>query len=339
MVRALVCAGVCLFWAALLAAQEPPLGFPSEPEAPLPTFEPPEEAAPPLVEPPAPAFDAPPRADEPGYLGLVADDRGEQGQGVRVVEVVAGSPAAQAGLQAGDLIVGLNQTQIRTLADFSAVVERAKPGETLTFGTLRHQEPQNVEVVLGRRPPPEERPFEQFGRITPQPGTMALTPSGPKPLLGVRTEPVTDAARRALGLPINSGAIVRQVIPDSPAARAGLPADSLIIAVNGRAVANPDDLTREVAAAGPGARVIVAFIHGGQSHSREIVLGGHEPTASTRTWKSQDESQPPVSSAPTHAPSEDRVAQLERRIEQLEQLVRHLGEQQQKLLDELAAPR
>ena len=34
---------------------------------------------------------------EPGYLGVVADDQREQGRGVRILEVVADGPAAEAG--------------------------------------------------------------------------------------------------------------------------------------------------------------------------------------------------------------------------------------------------
>ena len=55
-----------------------------------------------------PQADARRDAREPGYLGLVGDDRRDRGAGVRVVRVVEGSPAAAAGIEVGDLITAID---------------------------------------------------------------------------------------------------------------------------------------------------------------------------------------------------------------------------------------
>jgi S1-C subfamily serine protease len=66
--------------------------------------------------------------------------------------VVAGSPAAKAGLQPGDTITSVNGHQISSTNQFIAVVGKFPPGETVTM-TVRHNgSTHRVKVTLGRRP-------------------------------------------------------------------------------------------------------------------------------------------------------------------------------------------
>ena len=101
----------------------------------------------------------------PGYLGLVSDDRGEQGQGVRVVQVLADGPAAQGGLRVGDLIISIDQEPVRSMADLAAIVRASEPEAIKNFEVRRDEEIVALAVQLGHRPAPQERPYSQFGRI------------------------------------------------------------------------------------------------------------------------------------------------------------------------------
>src|SRR5207249_8846688 len=49
---------------------------------------------------------------ERGYLGVVTDDGQDKGRGVRVIEVVKGSPAEEAGLKVGDLITAIAEKPV-----------------------------------------------------------------------------------------------------------------------------------------------------------------------------------------------------------------------------------
>jgi serine protease Do len=71
--------------------------------------------------------------------------------------------------------------------------------------------------------------------------------------LGVGLAPadVARRLRRAVGLPELDGLLVREVEDDSPAARAGIAEGDLIVAVNGTAIADPDDLAEALAGTGP----------------------------------------------------------------------------------------
>ena len=65
--------------------------------------------------------------------------------------------------------------------------------------------------------------------------------------LGVSIQPVTPELAKAMQLPKEEGALVAQVLPDSPAQKAGLQAGDVIVEYDGHAIAKAEDLPRLVA--------------------------------------------------------------------------------------------
>ena len=61
-----------------------------------------------------------------------------------------------------------------------------------------------------------------------------------RPWLGARLQAVTPEIAETLGLRLPSGALVSSVVPNSPAARAGLKLSDLIVAIDGQAVDDPN---------------------------------------------------------------------------------------------------
>jgi S1-C subfamily serine protease len=66
--------------------------------------------------------------------------------------VVAGSPAAKAGLQPGDTITQINGKQISSTNQFIVVVGNYAPGQTVTMTVKRQGSSRHVKVTLGNRP-------------------------------------------------------------------------------------------------------------------------------------------------------------------------------------------
>lgn len=94
-----------------------------------------------------------------------------------------------------------------------------------------------------------------------------------RPRLGVGVAPAEMARRlrRAVGLPEADGLLVRQVEEDGPAARAGVAEGDLIVEVDGRAVAEADDLHDALGVAGAGA-VTLTVIRGTETRSVSVQL-------------------------------------------------------------------
>jgi putative serine protease PepD len=80
-------------------------------------------------------------------LGLPPDTRGAV-----VVSVIPGSPAARAGIRAGDVIVAVGGTRIRSSADVSNALRRLDPGASVTLEVVDQSGPRRVAVTVGRRP-------------------------------------------------------------------------------------------------------------------------------------------------------------------------------------------
>jgi putative serine protease PepD len=69
-------------------------------------------------------------------LGITAQDAASssgQSDGVAVVSVASGGAAADAGVQPGDVIVGVNQTRITSLEDLQTVLAQYPPGTRVTI--------------------------------------------------------------------------------------------------------------------------------------------------------------------------------------------------------------
>lgn len=91
-------------------------------------------------------------AIETGYLGVSTspDQSAEGADGALVVEVVPASPAAEAGLTTGDLIVALDGSTIEEPADLVAAVRSRAPGDELVVTYERDGESAETTVVLGQ---------------------------------------------------------------------------------------------------------------------------------------------------------------------------------------------
>ena len=66
--------------------------------------------------------------------------------------IVAGGPAEQAGLQAGDIITAVNGTALDATHPLDLVMSQSAPGQTITLDVLRNGQTSQLSVTLGTRP-------------------------------------------------------------------------------------------------------------------------------------------------------------------------------------------
>ncbi|HWH17495.1 MAG TPA: Do family serine endopeptidase [Allosphingosinicella sp.] len=81
-----------------------------------------------------------------------------------------------------------------------------------------------------------------------------------------------DAMARALGVPKNSGELIRSVTPGGPADRAGIRQGDVVVSVNNRAVTPENTLAHIVSTLPIGSRVPVELIRGGQRQRVTVVI-------------------------------------------------------------------
>ena len=147
-------------------------------------------------------------------------------------------------------------------------------------------------------------------------------------ILGVRTQPVDEAARRRLGLPAATGALVVSRTPGSPAEKAGIPLAAAITALDGAAVNSPEDLARLVAQAGAGRDVEVSYIAEGGLHRVKVRISG---VAIRPESGGVELPNPPHEPFPAALPDDHaRIETLERRVQELENRVHELEQTEKK---------
>jgi putative serine protease PepD len=86
-----------------------------------------------------------------GVSAQTAADNGnsEIGRGAEVVQVQPNSPAADAGLQPGDVVTAVGDRVVTTSTELTAAVRSATPGDKVTLTVQRGQATSQVQVTLG----------------------------------------------------------------------------------------------------------------------------------------------------------------------------------------------
>jgi len=79
------------------------------------------------------------------YFGL------DEPKGSIIADVVSGSPAEKAGLQRGDVILKINETDIKNSNDVSNIVSKSKINDKLVMLILRNSRTQYITVVVGKQ--------------------------------------------------------------------------------------------------------------------------------------------------------------------------------------------
>jgi serine protease Do len=91
--------------------------------------------------------------------------------------------------------------------------------------------------------------------------------------LGVQIQSVTPEVAASLGIADPKGAIVAGVVPDSPAAKAGLRQGDVIVAVNGKEVQDSQGLTRRVAGLAAGTSAAFTVVRDGARKTVQVAIG------------------------------------------------------------------
>jgi len=100
----------------------------------------------------------------------------------------------------------------------------------------------------------------------------AVTYSG-SGFLGVSTKDMSPSLAREMNMSTKNGALVTDVVDDSPALKAGIAEDDVIIEFNGTAIDDAGDLIKAVRKADPGSKATVVVVRGTQKKTLQATLG------------------------------------------------------------------
>jgi len=152
-----------------------------------------------------------------GYLGIlpqaltreIAESFGvEEGDGILIGQVLEDTPAAEAGLQTGDIIQKVNGKSVSDVTKFRLMVADQPVGAKIRLEVLRDGKAKDITVELGERP----------GAVV----ASSRTPAQDE-WAGIRVVDLDSReARQMVDNPDETGVLVVEVEPDSPAEDAGV---------------------------------------------------------------------------------------------------------------------
>ena len=178
-----------------------------------------------------------------GWLGVqvqpvnaeIADSLGlKEARGAIVDNPQDNSPAAKAGIEAGDVITAVNGTAIKDSRDLARTIATLAPGTSVKLDVIHKGAAKTVTLALG------ELPNERQAKA----GEGKAQPDGGTPRLGLALAPAGDVQGAG-----QKGVVVTEVDPQGPAAQRGIQTGDVILNVGGKAVANVGEVRAELAQA------------------------------------------------------------------------------------------
>src|SRR5213593_120380 len=193
-----------------------------------------------------------------GYLGIQtrALQPGEDGadtEGVTVAEVMAGSPAAQAGVQPGDVVRKFDGHEVKNFSALRSLVAQTQLNKQVELEIVRDGKPLKVKAQIKEQPIDHDTARAVPRQNEPQPQTPRQPSdeeAASSPLAAIHVEELTPEMARQLDLPSNvQGVLVTGVDPDSGVAE--LQKGDVIEEINQQPVTSVSDYNKIAAALEP----------------------------------------------------------------------------------------
>ncbi len=170
-----------------------------------------------------------------GYIGAMTEDvvqvvgeevSGEPESGARVLTVMDGSPAAEGGLQPGDIIVGFGDQEVDSRRKLQFLIAAARPGQEVSCEIIRNGEQKDFRL----------RPVEWIEEQAGDAASLAAHWLGMEVASLASGDQRVTRLKEVLGVTATTGVMVVDVQDDQPAAEAGIRPGDVLLAVDGHEI-------------------------------------------------------------------------------------------------------
>lgn len=249
-----------------------------------------------------------------GYLGVEVRDVDKKlmekkdlkiDYGAYVDKVVEDSPAEEAGIEKGDVIIEINGKRVDDAEDLTVAVRKIKPKTEVNVNIVRKGEKKSIPVVIGKLKSLDN--FYTFGfndKILPLDKDIKklkipriysnVRISTKVNLNGLQVEPMTKQLGEYFGAPDGKGVLVTDVKKGSNADKAGFKAGDVIVKVDKYKIEDIDDFNDQISDLEDG-EVSVEIIRGGKTVTIKLDFDVEEDTEDDEDsdWSFYHEIAPP----------------------------------------------
>ena len=200
-----------------------------------------------------------------GWLGVYLD--GDRDEAV-VIEVIPGSPAAKAGVRVGDVLLAVGDQATPTREKLIAAIGAASAGDRVPLKVQRDGRESILVVKLGKRP--------ETVAIPPVAGPGEVPKEAPSVPMQEQAPAAAADERAFLGVALfdsANGIQIERVVPDSPAASAGVVVGDCLVTFGEQPVGNQEALHQELGKCKPGQKVAVGLKNKDGVRSVMVTLG------------------------------------------------------------------
>jgi len=184
-------------------------------------------------------------------------------RGALVSSVTEDSPAAKAGLKTGDVITEFDGQRVESTMSLVRLVREVPAGRKVSVIVWRDGHSQSITAEIGTRRSMRSLDGDHFYVEAPDvhveiPSTPEIAPMPPMPpmaigpfsnfrmfgapAIGIDAEDLSGQLGNYFGAPDGEGILVREVMPGTPAEKAGLKAGDVIVRFDGKRVKDTNDL-------------------------------------------------------------------------------------------------
>jgi serine protease Do len=169
--------------------------------------------------------------------------------GVEITRVEESSPAEKAGLKSGDVVLEYNGQRVEGMEQFGRLVRETPPGREVKLLIGRNGATQAITATV------QTRKIKGFTTVMPNiempeihmPDMPQIFTTWRSPVLGVEAESLGSQLAAYFG--VKEGVLVRSVVKETAADKAGIKAGDVITKVDGSTVTTPSELVSAVRAA------------------------------------------------------------------------------------------
>ncbi|MDP7420579.1 MAG: PDZ domain-containing protein, partial [bacterium] len=188
-----------------------------------------------------------------GWLGVMIQDLTEElaealkidsPEGVLVSQILEDTPAEEAGLQQGDVVVEIDGKKLASTLDLRNLVALKEPGDTVELLIVREGREKEIDVKIGERP--AQGSIKRLGSDT-----------AAHDKLGLVVQELTKELRETYAIEVREGVVVVEVKDDSPAATVGISPGEVIMEINHREVLTIADYEEAMSRVRSGERLLL----------------------------------------------------------------------------------